>query len=239
MPLNISGSIVNGAIASTLNYKSVVTRGLVLSYDAGALDSYPQTGTSVFDLTTNNNTATLTNGPTFSSDNGGTFVLDGTNDYINAGSINLNRDFTLELITNMTSTAGGYGLFGQGPATTNQGLHIYYDAGARGMVYGMYSNDNDYGNNYRPSTGIWYQWVFTYNNSSYAKQFYANTVLQTPGSSTQNVYSGTGQFNIGAIYSAANSPANGKIAVARVYSRVLSSTEITQNFNAQKSRFGY
>ena len=237
MPLNISGSIVNGAIASTLNYKSVVTRGLILSYDAGALDSYPQTGTSVFDLSNNSNTATLTNGPTFSSDNGGTFVLDGTNDYINAGSINLNRDFTLEIITNMTSNVS-FGLFGQGPATTNQGMHIYYDVGARGMVFAFYSNDNDYGNNYRPSTGVWYQWVFTYNNSSYAKQFYANTVLQTPASSVQNIYSGTGQFNIGAIYGAAVSSANGKIAVARAYSRILSSTEITQNFNAQRSRFG-
>ena len=237
MPLNISGSIVNGAIASTLNYKSVVTRGLIFSYDAGALDSYPQTGTSVFDLTTNNNTATLTNGPTFSSDNGGTFVLDGTNDYINAGSINLNRDFTLEIITNMTNS-NGFGLFGQGPATTNQGMHIYYDVGARGMVFAFYSNDNDYGNNYRPSTGVWYHWVFTYSNTTYDKQFYANTVLQTPAASAEAIYSGTGQFNIGAIYGAAQSPANGKIAVARAYSRILSSTEITQNFNAQRSRFG-
>jgi len=237
MPLNISGSIVNSAIASTLNYKSVVTRGLIFSYDAGALDSYPQTGTSVFDLTTNNNTAALTNGPTFSSDNGGTFVLDGTNDYINAGSINLNRDFTLEIITNMTNS-NGYGLFGQGPATNNQGMHIYYDVGARGMVFAFYSNDNDYGNNYRPSTGVWYHWVFTYSNTTYDKQFYANTVLQTPAASVENIYSGTGQFNIGAIYGSAVSPANGKIAVARAYSRILSSTEITQNFNAQRSRFG-
>jgi hypothetical protein len=237
MPLNISGSIVNGAIASTLNYKSVVTRGLILSYDAGALDSYPQTGTSVFDLSNNNNTATLTNGPTFSTDNGGTFVLDGTNDYITAGSINLNRDFTLEIITNMTNS-NSYGLFGQGPATTNQGMHIYYDVGARGMVFAFYSNDNDYGNNYRPSTGVWYQWVFTYSNTTYDKQFYANTVLQTPAASVENIYSGTGQFNIGAIYSDAVSSANGKIAVARAYNRILSLTEITQNFNAQRSRFG-
>jgi hypothetical protein len=238
MPLNISGNIVNSAITSTLNYKSVVTRNLILSYDAGALDSYPQTGTSVFDLSTNNNTATLTNGPTFSTDNGGTFVLDGTNDYINAGTINLNRDFTLEIIANMTSTASGFGLFGQGVTNTNVGMHIFYDIGARGMIYGLFSNDNDYGNNYRPTTGEWYHWVFTYNNSSYAKQFYANSILQTPTSSTQNIYSGTGQFNIGATYSDALYPANGKIAVARAYSRVLSSTEITQNFSAQRSRFG-
>jgi hypothetical protein len=237
MPLNISGSIVNSAIASTLNYKSVVTRGLILSYDAGALDSYPQTGTSVFDLSTNSNTATLTNGPTFSTDNGGTFVLDGSNDYINAGSINLNRDFTLEIIANMADD-GSFGLFGQGITNTNAGMHIVYSNNSRGMIFALYSNDNDYGNNYRPTTGVWYHWVFAYNNSTYDKQFYANTVLQTPAASVENVYTGTGQFNIGAIYSSAGSPANGKIAVARAYSRVLSSTEISQNFNAQRSRFG-
>jgi len=238
MPLNISGSIVNSAIASTLNYKSVVTRGLILSYDAGALDSYPQTGTSVFDLSNNNNTSSLTNGPTFSSDNGGTFVLDGSDDYINAGSINLNRDFTLEIITNMTNDSS-FGLFGQGITSINAGMHILYTAGARGMIFAFYSNDNDYQNNYRPTTGVWYHWVFTYSNSTYDKQFYANTVLQTPGASVENAYSGTGQFNIGATYSSPSATANGKIAVARAYSRVLSSTEITQNFNAQKSRFGY
>ena len=36
MPLNISGSIVNAGIAKTLNYKSVVTRGLVFNAEAGA-----------------------------------------------------------------------------------------------------------------------------------------------------------------------------------------------------------
>jgi hypothetical protein len=237
MPLNINGNIVNSSIASTLNYKSVVTRGLILSYDAGALDSYPQTGTSVFDLSSNNNTATLTNGPTFSTDNGGTFVLDGANDYIQTNSsINLQQNFTLEIIVNMSETEG-FELFGQGIQATNQGLHIYYTNGSRGMVYAFYSNDNDYQDNYRPTTGVWYHWVFTYDNSSYVKQFYANTVLQTAPASVQNQYSGTGVLSIGAIYTGAGS-ANGKIAVARVYNRVLSSTEITQNFNVQKSRFG-
>ncbi|MFN9855452.1 MAG: LamG-like jellyroll fold domain-containing protein, partial [Bacteroidota bacterium] len=33
-------------------------------------------------------------------------------------------------------------------------------------------------------------------------------------------------------------PANAKIFVARIYNRVLSSSEVLQNFNAQKARFG-
>jgi hypothetical protein len=169
--------------------------------------------------------------------NGGTFDLDGTDDYFSTGSLNLQQSWTLEIWANMDDDSA-FGLFGQGPQATNQGLHILYTSGGRGMVYGMYANDNDYENNYRPSTGVWYNWVFTYNNSSYDKQFYADSSLQTPGSSVENAYAGSGQFNIGATYSSAFAPANGKIAVSRFYNRVLSQAEVTQNYNSARARFG-
>jgi hypothetical protein len=170
---------------------------------------------------------------------GGTFDLDGTDDYFSTGSLNLQQNWTLEIWANMDSD-GSFGLFGQGPQNTNQGLHILYQSGPRGMIFGMFANDNDYENNYRPSpaTGTWYHWVFTYNNSSYDKQFYADSILQTPASSVENIYSGTGQFNIGATYSGAFSPANGKIAITRFYNRVLTQAEVTQNYNAARARFG-
>lgn len=190
-----------------------------------------------FDISGNNNNGVLTNGPIFTFGNGGFMSLDGTNDYINAGNINLQTSWTLEIWAYMNNSSA-FGLFGQGILNTNQGLHIYYTNGARGMVFGMYSNDNDYQNNYRPSTLQWYNWVFTYNGSTYAKQFYANGVLQTPAVSTQNVYQGSGQFNIGANYSIPNQFANGRIALSRVYNRVLSATEVLNNFDAVRSRFG-
>ena len=170
---------------------------------------------------------------------GGTFDLDGTDDYLSTGSLNLQQNWTLEIWANMDD-ASSFGLFGQGVFATGQGLHILYQSGPRGMIYGMYANDNDYENNYRPSpaTGTWYHWVFTYNNSNYDKQFYADSILQTPASSVETIYSGTGQFNIGAIYSGAISPANGKIAITRFYNRVLSQAEITQNYNSARARFG-
>ena len=168
---------------------------------------------------------------------GGTFDLDGTDDFLSTGSLNLQQNWTLEIWANMDD-ASSFGLFGQGTFITNQGLHILYQNSGRGMIFGMYSNDNDYAGNYIPTTGVWYQWIFTYNSSNYDKQFYANSLLQTPASSVETIYSGTGQFNIGAIYSFAGSPANGKIAITRFYNRVLTQAEVTQNFNAQRDRFG-
>ena len=216
---------------------NIVTDGLTYAIDAGSTRSYPGSGTTVDNLV-GSNTGSLINGVGFSTDNGGTWDFDGTDDYISMGSLNLQQSWTLEIWANMDSDAS-FGLFGQGTYGTGLGLHILYESSSRGMIFGMYANDNDYQNNYRPSpaTGAWYHWVFTYNVSTYDKQFYADSVLQTPGSSVETVYSGTGQFNIGAIYSNAGSPANGKIAVSRFYNRVLTSAEVLQNYNAQKNRF--
>ena len=215
----------------------IVEDGLIYAIDAGSTRSYPGSGTTVDNLV-GSNTGSLINGVGFSTDNGGTWDFDGTDDVISMGSLNLIQSWTLEIWANMDSDSA-FGLFGQGAYTTGGGLHIFYTNGSRGMIFGMYANDNDYGNNYRPSpaTGAWYHWVFTYNVSTYSKQFYADAVLQTPASAVSTVYSGTGQFNIGAIYGAGASSANGKIAVSRFYNRVLTSAEILQNYNAQKSRF--
>jgi hypothetical protein len=61
MPLDINGNIVNSSIVKTLNYKNVINRGLIFHMDAGAPDSYPESGTIVNDIsstTTNSDFAT-------------------------------------------------------------------------------------------------------------------------------------------------------------------------------------
>ena len=217
------------------------TGGTITYLNGYTIHTFTTSGTFapyLWNSTSNNSQFNVNNGTSFIPYvSGGTFDLDGTDDYFSTGSLNLQQSWTLEIWANMDN-ASAFGLFGQGTSGTNLGLHILYTNGSRGMVFGMYSNDNDYMNNYTPTTGVWYNWIFTYNVSNFDKQFYADSVLQTPGASVETVYSGTGQFNIGATYSNAQAPANGKIAVSRFYNRVLSQAEITQNFNAQRNRFG-
>jgi len=217
------------------------TGGTITYLNGYTIHTFTSSGTFtpyLWNSTSNNSQFNVNNGTSFIPYvSGGTFDLDGTDDYFSTGSLNLQQNWTLEIWANMDDNSS-FGLFGQGITAGNQGLHILYQSGPRGMIYGMYGNDNDYMNNYRPSTGIWYNWVFTYNVSNYDKNFYADSVLQTPGASVENAYSGTGQFNIGATYSSAQSPANGKIAVSRFYNRILSQAEITQNYNALRARFG-
>jgi hypothetical protein len=227
--INARGRLIKGPY--------VVREGLVLYLDAANTKSYPGTGTTWTDLSGRGNPGTLTNNPTYNSANGGSIVLDGVDDYVNGGTVNLQQNWSLEMFTSMTTVASPYGIFGQGTYSANQGLHILYDPNGRGIVFGMYANDNDYQGNFVPVANRWYHWVFTYNHSTYAKQFYANGVLQTPVSSVQNQYAGSGQFNIGASYGTAIYPANGKIASVKMYNRVLTATEVVQNYNALKGRY--
>jgi hypothetical protein len=71
----------NTIIAVNRNYENIVTRGLIMSLDAGFTPSYPLSGTSWTDMSFSGNSGTLVNGPTYNSSNGGTIVFDGTNEY--------------------------------------------------------------------------------------------------------------------------------------------------------------
>jgi hypothetical protein len=160
--------------------------------------------------------------------------FDGVDDYVNCGNLNLQQNFSLELWAYTSSNGSWY--FGQGGFATNQGLHIgWYFYNNRGMIFGMYSNDLD-----TPSFNLqlntWYHFVFTYNHSTFLKQFYSNGVLQNSGVGTQ--YSGSGQFNIGRSYSSGEGYMNGRISNTKIYNRVLTASEIQQNYIATKSRYG-
>ncbi len=67
----------------------IPTNGLVLSWDAADPNSYPGSGTTIYDTSGNGNNGTLVNGVSFSSNNGGTLVTDGVDDYIYSTTPNL------------------------------------------------------------------------------------------------------------------------------------------------------
>ena len=190
---------------------------------------------SMLDLSRAGNHGSCINGITYDASNGGSLVFDGTNDHISLPSINLQQNFTLECWAYITGD--GSSIFGQGITAANQGLHILWNAyNSRGMIFGMYANDLDTPS-YNLSLNTWHQFVFTYNHSTYLKQFYADGVLINSG--TGSAYSGSGQFYIGSIYgSPVHGFAKGKISKALGYNRVLTAQEVAQNFQASRGRYG-
>ena len=169
----------------------------------------------------------------------GNITFDGTDDTIVVPSINLQQDFTLEAVIRMYERSS-FGIFGQGGFSANQGLHILYNHGSRGMIFGMYANDNDYGANWIGELNTYYHVVFTYNHETHNKEFYANGVLQNPASSTENAYAGTGDMRIGMTYSPSVgvvSPAYGDIPVSKLYNKILTADEVRNNYRHYKTRF--
>ena len=215
----------------------IVTDGLIYDISAGSTRSYSGSGSAVNNLVGTPN-ATFANTPGFSSSNGGVWEFDGVDDFADLGTVDLTVGFSLEAFCYIENY--NFALWGQGPTIANRGLHINSTNTGRGFVYGMYGNDCDY-RNYIPALNNWYHWVFTYNGTSFAKAFYADTVAQTPvGNTVQNEYlESASNLRLATNYGSGTSysKAQGNIPYARVYNRPLTQAEVTQNYNAQKSRF--
>lgn len=236
--------------------ENIVTNGLVLYLDAGYIPSYPTTGTTWYDVSGLGNNGTLTNGPTYNSGNGGSIVFDGIDDFISVSDtpFRFTNTFTLDawVYFNGNNIYGNIMGKRNGPPYNQYSLSIYSGnpyIGGVGKVATFFARV-DGGNssfdivlNYTlPSAGI-YNIVASINNTS--QTLYVNGVDRT----TTSVNISNNTFNIsernllvGAVLDNAGTgitnPFSGNIYNTKIYNRPLSSEEVSQNFNAQKSRFG-
>jgi hypothetical protein len=238
-----------------LDYPAIVTDGLVLNLDAGFSPSFAtipsnanlSTVTPWYDLSGNGNNGTLTNGPTYSSTNGGSIVFDGADDYVNCGS-NASLDlgsFTQEVWFKPTISRRNP-LFGDSNNNGSDSAHaMWLELYNNNRFILIFGDGITYGDVY--STTIVQNnniinVVCTRNNTSKTVQFYINGVAENSqswanqGTIGTPVTLGTYSLWIGGSNGFGNMKDN--IYIARIYNRILSSAEITQNYNASKGRFG-
>jgi hypothetical protein len=218
----------------------LVTDGLVLALDAGNTKSYPGSGTTWTDLSGNGNTGTLTNGPTYSSDNGGAIVFDGTNDEVicDIGSV-LVKDFTLGFWMKSDASIEGRGAIEYGGSTyaiiaayrlkTNSSQFYFGTTGATNALTLTSVNLAD--NN-------WHYVVQTYDGTN--ARVYVDGNLELDDSST---FSGNLRTTSDNILRMGRWVASGiyqdmELASVKVYNKALTASEISQNFNAHRGRFG-
>ena len=207
---------------------NIVTDGLVFAYDAGSERCYPGSGTSATNITSQAIPGTLTNGVTFSTDNGGTWDFDGTDDHINIGNPTALQSLTTGTIEAVyyrdASTSTYQMIFNDGGSAleiTYSGNTLQFYIGNSGIsvthaVVGEFVH----------VVGVW--------GSGY-KKLYLNGSEVASGTNTGTNTGSTTRYIGGR---GANFPFNGKIPLVRVYTAALTAAEVTQNFNAQKSRFG-
>lgn len=220
----------------------IVTNGLLLYVDGANSKSYT-TGATWSDLTSSKS-VTLVNSPGFTSSFGGYLSFDdASSQYATSSDLGSLSQWTVEvwfrlttslsskvssIVTNVYNGANLNFSIGTNNAPTNYNLCVGFFNGAWRNTTGVTASLNQ-----------WYQVVGTYNGSSLVQ--YVN------GSASGGTltYSGVSSSGGGLRFMrrwddvvTASNLIDGDLQIVKIYNVALSSSEVLQNWNAQKSRFG-
>lgn len=248
MPFDVNGNILTNLQVKHYNETNIVRNGLVLHLNAGIANSYPGSGTTWTDLSGNGYNGALTNGPTFNTGNGGYISFDGSNDFVDLGNQSV-LNFTGGIFTIETwfyipsSWTGGSqypNLFSKGATagwdTNGWSLFVFRDwSGPYAWGYGARNGGSvDIVTRSSAPSNSYLHAVITLNGSTI--RLYENGSQVT--SSNQNVSPGSNSTGvlIGRDDNALSFP--GRVGITSAYNRALSESEVLQNFNANRRRFG-
>jgi len=225
----------------------IVTDGLVLALDAADRNSYPGSGTTWTDLSTNGNTGTLVNGVGYSASNGGALTFDGSDDYVDCGntsSLNPSNGISVSVWVKFTSTIN----------TTRQMMVEKHSSPGSGwwfagqnnkiiwLVVGTSGGEKyiDLTNNTSIISGTIYNIVGTYNVTGSALKLYVNGNDDggTIAGGGSGLSSSSNPLIIGKQHNWGNDPSSISIFNTSIYNRALSAAEVSQNFQALRGRFG-
>lgn len=218
---------------SAIGGPATVTSGLVLELDAGNIKSYPTTGTTWFDKSGNARNGTLINGPTFNTGSLGSIVFDGVDDFV-TGSLPILADFTISYAVNSTtiSSALVYYPLGLNFSGSANGGGVYFGGTFASLTTGIYDGTNTISSSISVAANTWY--IVTATRSSNVGSIYVNGILRGTGTiSISNVLNYTIAKRTDNFW-----PYGGRISYTQIYNRALSASEVQQNFNATRARFG-
>ena len=192
---------------------NIVRDGLVLALDAASYRSYPGSGTTWYDLSGNNFDFTLDGSGIPWQSNGYFSLQDGGATYAN--NITDSTDCTFVFWMRTTDTQA---LFWQGQSTS------YYLGAYR-------SGNKEYYNGFGSGIEFYMDTVDTsniYDNIRDDEWHMVEFKNVDMSGVTQNNFNQYGGYTFG----------SGDVGIIQIYNRNLTSAESTQNYNAQKSRFG-
>lgn len=240
----INASVQMNSINS--DYSPIVTNGLLVNLDISNKLSMPQTGSTIFDLSGNNNNFTLFNSPTF---DGTTILFNGTNQYARSiNSLNLSQftSVTVEIDLRIVNANIGMAWEHTSDWNTNAGgMGLYnYSGGGAYVLDSHHTNHNTQSSvNYGASVGS--NWAV--HTNIFSRILDPTGRLCYVNGSQAPLLSGSSSTNAGAVF--ANAPmfigsrngtgafGNHQIGGFRVYGRKLTDAEIRQNFLAVRQKY--
>jgi len=233
---------------------NIVTNGLVLNLDVANPRSYPQpyNGTIWSNLVavSSSLSGSLVNGVGYTGSNGGALVFDGVDDYVDTtytSPIGINPA-TFSAWIRYTSSQIGVFIAKRLDAPTYQQFSIYIAGDVNGNTSGTKIAISDVQTTSLLRAGItsdsygdgrWHHVVGT--RTSTTTQLYVDGILLFNSSSAAIDLTASSKLFIGRSgnnQTVGGAPFNGSIALTQVYNRALNASEVLQNFNATRARFG-
>lgn len=217
---------------------SMVRSGLVFSFDAANIKCYPGSGNSITELTRNSTTGDLVNTPTYDSKGWFSFATNNYLRFTESSALNV-QNFSIEVWVRTNSLSQNGFWFEKGNVNTQYSLfqettqlrcRINNGTGPATVISIPIANFMN--------TTDWFQVVFTFTSGS--QRLYINTAQAGSGNTVATVATNPNGMSIGAYggYNGSRSYYyNGDLSQVRVYNRVLSQAEVTQNFNALRGRY--
>jgi hypothetical protein len=237
-----SSEIVSNYQAFKARFDLNVARyGLVLELNAGNPTSYAGSGSTWYDTSGTGNNGTLTYGPTYNSTNGGVVVLDGVDDYVtcaNSTSLQITNALTLEIWFYNTASVDGLGMIVKGPLSSDYDYMLYL-TGNSTLAY-FYKKDSGGGIHYGGTTlsllNRWLHIVVTHTSGGVYTMYANGVAIDSAGFSNSTIRSSSNPLFIGAGWSP--DYFYGNVGETRIYNVALSATQVLQNYNATKGRYG-
>ena len=224
-----------------------VLSNLVLYYDPSNPSSYSGSGTVINDLSGNGLNGSMS-GITFTSPY---FTYNGTSSQIGVDDNPLlepgSGDWTMEVWVNQTTSGNDVvlGKFDFGGEAQN----VSYSIRTLGTAYySQYGSGSGSGptlfadsSKYTGTTNTWYQivYVFTNGGTKTIETFVNGTSIGSLGHSLTSILNSTNTLYIGSYNGGEYAQwFDGKIGITRIYNTSLTSSQVLQNFNADKSKYG-
>jgi len=214
---------LNGTIAGDLKF----------AVDFSQPSSYPQSGSTAFDLSGEGNNGTLYNSPTFNTN--GYLEFDGTDDYSQTSNyvIPPTGPFTVEFLYKLTTSGGRGGLFERNPSSPYNGMSLG-QGGSNNWAFTISSGASFSGLTgvfTYPTLNVWYHDVAVFNGTNTVQVFRNGELIDTDtGVTIGNLDTQGVRDKLLIMKRAASTPIGGDVSSIKIYNNSLTSSEILQNY---------
>jgi len=249
MPFNINNTILDGENIQAVGISGIVTDGLALHLDAGFRHSYPGGGNTWYDISGNGRHFTWVSTPSFTFDSKLSYfsTLDNrcTGPASNSFGIDNTSGYTIFILClqNTLTQNAAFKFYRNGTGSNTRGIsaHLLWTDGVLYFDQAGCCNSDTRTSVNGGGSSTWNLWTLTRLTNSSTRIISKNgTTLATNTATSANLDLNSTAVDLGSSneFGGNTSTWNARLGGFLVYNRGLTATEILQNYNATKGRFG-